>query len=156
MKLSVEVKVAAVVAAAFIALPAGAMAQGRSKGNTGGANHYGPTNNAGVNTHMSQQGDNRSLFGRTNAEENRQSFSDEKVTSSAREQREDRHDAREQREDRHDAREQREDRHDARKQREDRQQERRQREQRYQGKGTKDKSPFDGSLLEVKPADVSR
>ena len=85
---------------------------------------------------MSQQGDNRSLFGRTNAEENRQSFSDEKVTSSAREQREDRH--------------------DARKQREDRQQERRQREQRYQGKGTKDKSPFDGSLLEVKPADVSR
>jgi len=146
MKLSVEVKVAAVVAAAFMALPVGAMAQGRSKGNTGGANHYSPTNNAGVNTHMSQQGDNRSLFGRTNAEENRQSFSDEKVTSSAREQREDRHDAREQREDRH----------DARKQREDRQQERRQREQRYQGKSTKDKGPFDGSLLEVKPADVSR
>ena len=83
------------------------MAQGRSRGNTGGANHYGQTNNAGVNAHMNQQGDNRSLFGRTNAEENRQSFSDDKVTSSAREQREDRHDAREQREDRHDARKQR-------------------------------------------------
>src|SRR5206468_12484025 len=62
----------------------GAMAQGR-RGRTAGPNHYGPTNNPGVNTHMSQQGDNSSLFGRTNAEENKPTVSDEKVTSSGRE-----------------------------------------------------------------------
>ena len=142
MKLSVEGKVVAAVAAAIMALTSGAMAQGRSKGQTGGPNHYGPTNNPEVNTHMSQQRDNSSLFGRTNAEENKPTVSDEKVTSSGREQRVDRHDAREQREDRRDARQQREGRRDAREQRQDR----------HQGKSTKDKSPFDGSILEVKPS----
>ena len=132
MKLSVEAKVAAAVAAGCIALTATAMAQGRGKGHTGGPNNFGPTNNPGVNTHMSQ--------------ENRPTFSDEKVTSSGREQREARHDARAQREVRRDAREQRE----------DRQQAVRQREQRFQSKSTKDKSPFDGSILEVKPADLNR
>jgi len=132
MRLSVEAKVAAAVAAAFMVLTPGAMAQGRSKGHTSSSNNYGPTNNPGVNTHMSQ--------------ENKPTFSDEKVTSSGREQREARHDAREQREARRDAREQRE----------DRQQAVRQREQRFQSKSTKDKSPFDGSILEVKPADLKR
>jgi hypothetical protein len=143
MKLSVEAKVAAAVAAAFVALTPGAMAQGRSKGQNGGPNHYGPTNNPGVNTHMSQQG--------TNAQENRPTFSDERVTASGREQREDRHDAREQRETRRDAREQRA----------DRQQAVRQREQRFQSKSTKDKrptvsTPFEGSLLDVKSAAVKQ
>lgn len=155
MKLSVEAKVAAAVAAGFMVLTSGAMAQGR-KGQTAGPNHYGPTNNPGVNTHMSQQGDNSSLFGRTNAEGNKPTVSDEKVTSSGREQREERHDAREQREDRHDAREQREARRDAREQRQDRQQAHREREQRYQKEGAKDKSPFAGSILDVKPADINR
>jgi hypothetical protein len=81
MKLSVETKVAGAVAAGFVALTAGAIAQGHSGGHTGGPNGYGPTNNPGVNTHMSQQGYNSSLPGRTNAEENRQKFSDEDETT---------------------------------------------------------------------------
>jgi len=84
MKLSVKTKVAAAVAAGFIALTAGAIAQGYSGGQTGGPNSYGPTNNPGVNTHMNQQGYNSSLSGRTNAEESRQKFSgqDETATTS--------------------------------------------------------------------------
>ena len=155
MKLSVEAKVAAAVAAAFMALTPGAMAQGHSKGQTGGPNHYGPTNNPGANTHMSQQGDKSSMSGRINAEENRQNFSDEQVTSSGREQREERHAAYVQREQRHNA-VAREERHNNREQRFDRLQAHRQREQRFQSKSTKDKSPFDGSILEVKPADLKR
>jgi hypothetical protein len=161
MKLSVELKVAAAVAAAFMALTPGAMAQGRSRGQTAGANHFGPTNRPGVNTNMSQQGDNNSVLGRTNTDENRQKFSDENPTSSTREQRVERHEAREQREERHEAREQREERHDARKQEEHRRQEHRQRAQRYQRENTKDKSPsvkspFDGSILEVKPVEAKQ
>ncbi len=84
MKLSVEAKVAAAVAAGFLALTAGAMAQGRHKGQTGGRNDFGPTNNPGVQMHMSQQEPSKSsLFDRTNAEENRQKFSDENVTSNS-------------------------------------------------------------------------
>src|SRR5882724_8785075 len=86
MKLSVEAKVAAVVAAGFLALTPGAMAQGRHKGQTGGRNDFGPTNNPGVpvQMHMSQQEPSKSsLFDRTNAEENRQKFSDENVTSNS-------------------------------------------------------------------------
>jgi hypothetical protein len=79
MKLSVEAKVAAAIAAGLIALTAGVIAQGRSEGQTGGPNNYGPTNNPGVNTHMSQQGYNSSLPGRTKAEENRQKVSDKDV-----------------------------------------------------------------------------
>ncbi len=96
MKLSVEAKVAAAVAAGLMVMTSGAMAQGRHKGQTGGRNDLGPTNNPGVQMHMSQQESSKSsLFDRTNAEENRQKFSDENVTSSTRQQREDRHDARE-------------------------------------------------------------
>jgi hypothetical protein len=72
MKLSIEAKVAAAIAAGFVALTVGAIAQGNSSGQSGGSNGYGPTNNPGVNTHMSQQGYDSSLPGRTNARENRQ------------------------------------------------------------------------------------
>jgi hypothetical protein len=147
MKLSVEAKLVAAVAVAFVAVAPGAMAQGHGKGQGVGSNHYGLTNNSGVNNHMSQQGENSSLFGRNNVDQNKPTFSDEHVTSSGREQREARHDAREQREARHDAREQRQ----------DRQQARRQREERHLSTSTpKEKSPFDGSILDVKPADINR
>ena len=153
MKLSVEAKVAAAVAAGLMVLTSGAMAQGR-RGQTAGPNHYGPTNNPRVNTHMSQQGDNSSLFGRTNGEENKPTVSDEKVTSSGRERREEARDRREEgRERREQGRERRE---EGRKRREDRHQAHRQREERHQTENAKDKSPFDGSILEAKPADVSR
>ena len=66
MKLSVEMKVAAAVAAAFIGLTAGAIAQGGSDGHTGG-----PNRDPSVNTHIIQQGYDNSLTEPTNAEENR-------------------------------------------------------------------------------------
>jgi hypothetical protein len=66
MKLSVEMKVAAAVAAAFIGLTAGAIAQVGSDGRTGG-----PNRDPAVNTHMIQKGYDSSLTERTNAEENR-------------------------------------------------------------------------------------
>jgi hypothetical protein len=72
MKSSIETKVAAAVAVGFVALTVGAIAQGNSGDQSGGPNGYGPTNNPGVNTHMSQQGYDSSLSGRTNAQENRQ------------------------------------------------------------------------------------
>ena len=81
MKLCVETKVAAAIAAGFIALTAGVIAQGYSGGHTGGPYSYGPTNNPGVNTHMNRQGYNSSLSGRTNAEENRQKFSGQDETA---------------------------------------------------------------------------
>jgi hypothetical protein len=71
MKLSVEAKVAAGVAAAFAALTLGAIAQGHSQGQTGGSNGYGPTNNSGV---RSQQGYNSSLSDGINAVENPEKF----------------------------------------------------------------------------------
>lgn len=155
MKLTVETKVVAAIAAGLIALTGSALAQGRGRSHSSGSNQYSPTNNPGANAHMSQQGDNRSAVGRTVGEENRPNFSDEKVVSSGREQREERHEAHEQREHRHNETA-REERHDNREQRFDRHQAHRQREQRYQDKIATQKSPFDGSLLEVKPADVTR
>jgi hypothetical protein len=158
MKLSFEAKVAAAVAAGLMLITSGAMAQGHGKGQTAGPNHYG---NPGANTHISQQADNNSLFGRTNAEANRPTFSDEKVTSSVPEQGENRHKAREQREERRENREQREDHRENREQREDRRENREQRQDRHQlhrqraerYHSTKNKSPFDGSILEVKPGE---
>lgn len=140
MKLSVEAKVAAAVAAGLMVMTSGAMAQGR-KGQV-----------AGSNTHMNQQGDNSSLFGRSNAEENKPTFSDEKVTSSGRERREERRDAREQRIDRHDNVEQRQDRRENVRQRDERKQDRRQREQRRHGEATTPNNPFDGSILNANPS----
>jgi hypothetical protein len=63
MKLSVEAKVAASVAAAFAALTVGVIAQGNSGDQSAGPNGYGATNNPEVSTHMSQHGYNSSLAG---------------------------------------------------------------------------------------------
>jgi hypothetical protein len=70
MKLSVEAKVAACVAAGFVALTVGEIAQGDSGKPGGGANEYGPTNNLEVSAHMSQHGHRSSLTGRA-AEDNK-------------------------------------------------------------------------------------
>jgi hypothetical protein len=150
MKLSVEAKVTAAVAAGLIVMTSGAMAQGH-KGQGAGSNHYSPTNNSGVNTHMNQQGENSSLFGR-NAEENKLTVSDEKVTESGRERRKERYEAREQRIDRHQNVEQRQDRRENVRQRDERKQDRRQREQRRHEEGQNVKSPFDGSILDANPS----
>jgi len=68
MKLSIEARVAAAVATAFVALTVGAIGQDHSGGQTGGLNGYGPTNNPAVNTYLSPQGYNSSLISHTNAE----------------------------------------------------------------------------------------
>ena len=151
MKLSVEAKVTAAVAAGLIVMTSGAMAQGH-KGQVAGSNHYGPTNNPGVNTHMNQQGENSSLLGHSNAEANKPTLSDEKVTESGRERREERREAREQRIDRHQNVEQRQDRRENVRQRDERKQDRRQREQRRHEEGQNVKSPFDGSILDANPS----
>ena len=54
MKLSVEAKVAAAVAAGFIALTATAIRQAGSAAQNGGPNNYGPTDSRCVNTHTSE------------------------------------------------------------------------------------------------------
>jgi len=77
MKTSIETKVGIAVASGFVALTMCVMAQGRSGGGTGRPNGYGPTNNPGVNSHMSSQGLQSSEFGRTTAEANRTKFSDD-------------------------------------------------------------------------------
>jgi hypothetical protein len=64
MKLSIEAKVAAAVATAFVALTLGVIAQENNRGQTGGLNGYGPTNNPADNTYLSQQGYDSSLTGR--------------------------------------------------------------------------------------------
>ncbi len=81
MKASVEMKVAAAVAASFVALTVGAIAQGKSGSETGRRNDYGPTNNPSVNSYMSQQGYTSSLRGRTNGEANGQKFSNKDDTA---------------------------------------------------------------------------
>ncbi len=68
MKLSIEAKVAAAVATAFVALTVGAIGQEHSRFQTGGQNWYGPTNNPAVNTYVSQHGYSSSLVEPTNAE----------------------------------------------------------------------------------------
>jgi len=60
MKLSIEAKVAAAVATAFVALTVGAIGQEHSRFQT--------TNNPAVNTYLSQRGYSSSLVGNTNAE----------------------------------------------------------------------------------------
>jgi hypothetical protein len=73
MKLSIETKVGMAVASVFAAVTMCVMAQGHSGGGTGGPHGYGPTNNPGLD-HMSPQGYDSSLAGRTTAEENRTKF----------------------------------------------------------------------------------
>ena len=70
MRLSVEAKVAACVAAGFIALTVGVIAQGNSADQNAGPNGYRPTSNPKVSTEISR-GSDSSLAGRTKAEENR-------------------------------------------------------------------------------------
>ncbi len=65
MKLSVETKVAAAVAAGFAALTFGAIAQTNSESQNG----YSRANNTGLGIHMSQDGYNSSVPGRSNAGE---------------------------------------------------------------------------------------
>ena len=98
MKLSIEAKVAAAVAAGFIALTAGAIAQGQTDN---------PNTNA--TSTISQQRE-----GRQDAREQRADRQD------AHEQRGDRQEAREQKGDRQEARDQREDRRAAHRQRQQR------------------------------------
>ena len=68
MKLSIEAKVAAAVATAFVALTVGAIGQEHSRFQIGGQNGYGPRNNPVVNTYLSQRGYSSSLVRPTNAE----------------------------------------------------------------------------------------
>jgi hypothetical protein len=68
MKLSIEAKVAAAVATAFVALTVGAIGQEHSAGQTGGVNGYGLTNNPVVNMYLSEHGYNSPLIVRTNTE----------------------------------------------------------------------------------------
>jgi hypothetical protein len=54
MKLSIEAKVAAAVATAFVALTVAAIGQEHGRGQTGGLNGYGPTNHKAGNTYLTQ------------------------------------------------------------------------------------------------------
>lgn len=71
MKLSVEAKVAASVAAGFLALTVGAMTQGNSGGQSAAPNEYAPMHSPAVNTYLSQHGYDSSLASRAYAEDNR-------------------------------------------------------------------------------------
>ena len=75
MKLYVETKLAAAVAAGVMALTAGAMAQSQSSGQP--PNEYAPTTKPSVNTHMGNRGYNNT----PNAGQNQQSFADEAAPS---------------------------------------------------------------------------
>ena len=75
MKLSVETKVAAAIAAGFIALTAGVIAQSQSSGQP--PNEYAPSTNPSVNTHMGQRGYNNS----PNAGDAGQRFADETASA---------------------------------------------------------------------------
>ena len=55
MKVSIEAKVAAAVAAGFIALTLGAIAQGNSGDQTGKPDGYGLVDSPRVNTYMSRE-----------------------------------------------------------------------------------------------------
>jgi hypothetical protein len=68
MKLSIEAKVAAAVATAFVLLTVGAIGQEHSTFRSGGQNRYGPMNNRAIDTYVSQYGYSSSLVGNTNAE----------------------------------------------------------------------------------------
>ena len=63
MKLSVEAKVAASVAVAFVALTVGVIAQGNTADQSVGPNGYGTTEKPGVRTDMNQHGYDQLLTG---------------------------------------------------------------------------------------------
>jgi len=68
MKLSIEARVAAAVATAFVALIVGAIGQERSGSQIGRLNGYGSTNNPAVDTYVNQHGYSSSLVEPTNTE----------------------------------------------------------------------------------------
>jgi hypothetical protein len=61
MKLSVEAKVAAAVAAGFIALTAAEIGQGGAEAQSNGPNYYSPTVRSGLNTQTTWQASESSL-----------------------------------------------------------------------------------------------
>ncbi len=65
MKLSIEAKVAAAVATAFVALTVGAIGQEHSGDQNGGLNGYGRANKPTLEKYLSQQGYDTSLMART-------------------------------------------------------------------------------------------
>jgi hypothetical protein len=71
MKLSVEHKVAAAVAAGVVAITVGAIAQTQSSGQA--PNQYAPSTSPGINTHLGNRGYNNT----PNTGQNQQSFTDE-------------------------------------------------------------------------------
>jgi hypothetical protein len=71
MKLSVETKVAAFVAAGFVALSVGVIAEGNGEDQRANPTGRGVRNNPEITMQMSLNGYNHSLADRTNAEENR-------------------------------------------------------------------------------------
>ena len=71
MKLTVEAKVAAAIAAGFVALTVGVIAQGSSTHQSAGSNGFGPTNNPEVSTLVTEHAYDSSLAGSTNTEDNR-------------------------------------------------------------------------------------
>jgi hypothetical protein len=68
MKLSIEARVAAAVATAFVALTMAAIGQEKSRDETDRLTRYGPTSNPSVNTNLSQQEHNGSLIAHTDTE----------------------------------------------------------------------------------------
>src|SRR5262245_34761257 len=84
MKLSVEGKVAAAVAAGFIGLTAAAIGQRGSDVQSAGSGNYGPIENRRGNKHIRVQPYNNLLSDRTNVEKNGQTLSiqDGPITSS--------------------------------------------------------------------------
>lgn len=65
MKLSIETKVASVVAAGFLAVTVGVVAQANAPATAGGADNYGLTSNPSVNRYMTQQEYDSSTVDRT-------------------------------------------------------------------------------------------
>jgi hypothetical protein len=68
MKLSIEARVAAAVATAFVVLTVGAIGQEYGGGQSSGLNRTGPASKSAANTNPSQQGYNGSLIAHTNTE----------------------------------------------------------------------------------------
>ena len=81
MKLSVEGKVAAAVAAGFIAVTAAAIGQGGIEAQSSALN-YGFSENPGVNTQIDTQAYS-SLYDRSNVEVSREKFRDHDVTGAS-------------------------------------------------------------------------
>ena len=80
MKLSIEAKVAAAVAASFIALTAATISQGGSAGQNGGADNNSVAESFRVETRVREQAYGSPLPGDTDAEDNIRTISEEGTT----------------------------------------------------------------------------